>query len=337
MTSLLANIIRTPSWDYIEAKDGLASYLFNGEPAMPTWTRTWFKIPKQAAVTKLQPERQENHRFELQDATLADRLPLTIPFVVESYGVTSTPNVAYGDYHWYLTGAYTAYESLYRYAYDKVQPDPEPVELLAAQEIELPDFDAPVTFEYATSKKCFYDEWRPTVIKRENTSSQLIDRLFFPDLVLHERPSSITSGQMYAIVRQWVKDHIDPKEAEITSDYDFCFAVEKRVPLNQPVTYREEILNAGGRSFRNPRYKHETRTHRKYKVFEMTHSPENYKGYTPIAGMTGNNLAELQAKIDFYLDDLMTIINEPICECPTCNGCGVLPVKVAKANPGEKP
>jgi hypothetical protein len=58
-----------------------------------------------------------------------------------------------------------------------------------------------------------------------------LERMLTPEFALHERPCSITSKQTYDIVRYYVKENIDPKQAEVTSDYDFCFTVKKKVAI----------------------------------------------------------------------------------------------------------
>ena len=49
-----------------------------------------------------------------------------------------------------------------------------------------------------------------------------------------------------------------------------------------------------------------------------------YQGYTPIQGFEARNEQELKETLDSYLEGLTKQINEPVTECPTCNGCGVL-------------
>ena len=64
------------------------------------------------------------------------------------------------------------------------------------------------------------------------------------------------------------------------------------------------------------------------KVFEMTHAAHNggkgYQNYTLITPFEAENQEALKEYIDKYLEELITIINEPVCECDKCNGTGVL-------------
>lgn len=59
-------------------------------------------------------------------------------------------------------------------------------------------------------------------------------------------------------------------------------------------------------------------------VFEMTSHERKYSGYTPIDGFRGKNQADLKNKIDEYLEKLIDRINEPLSDCPRCNGLGVV-------------
>ena len=62
-----------------------------------------------------------------------------------------------------------------------------------------------------------------------------------PEFCIHERPCKLTSKkQMYSIVRNWIKTNINPKCAEITNDYDFCFTVKRKL-YHPAVTIRTEI------------------------------------------------------------------------------------------------
>lgn len=54
----------------------------------------------------------------------------------------------------------------------------------------------------------------------------------------------------------------------------------------------------------------------------MTHTGQNYKGYTPIQPIVANSQQELKDKIDEYLKKLMAYINEPLVECERCGGTG---------------
>lgn len=151
------------------------------------------------------------------------------------------------------------------------------------------------------------------------------ERMLTPDFLLHERPCSLTSKQVYDIVRAYVKENIDPKNACITSDYDFCFTVKRKVKI-KPYEKKQEVLNSRGRSFARPKFKHSTVQHKEVEIFEMTWAgykgAGGYQGYTCIEGWKANNLKGMQEQIKVYLEELMAHINEDVQECPHCNGVG---------------
>ena len=137
-------------------------------------------------------------------------------------------------------------------------------------------------------------------------------------------PSRLTSRNSYRIIRQHVKENINGKYAEITSDFNFCFTVKKNLSLPIPIANKREILTARGRSYRKKRYRENLIKERQIEVFEMTWSPENYSGYTAIEGFFGKDHQDLKQNIDNYLEGLIARINEPLKDCPHCEGLGVI-------------
>jgi hypothetical protein len=88
--------------------------------------------------------------------------------------------------------------------------------------------------------------------------------------------------------------------------------VEKIVLLS-----REQII-AGAKK------RNKTVKTRVFDCFEMTWSPENYRGYTPIEPFVGESYEDLNNNIDKFLKNLMTEINTPLKDCPNCDGAGVV-------------
>jgi hypothetical protein len=123
---------------------------------------------------------------------------------------------------------------------------------------------------------------------------------------------------VYKIVRDYVRTHIDGKYARITSDYDFCFDVCRKIGI-KPFTKRVSVRKTP-RS--QPKYVNQSVEHKEVKLFEMTYSPKNYSGYTPIQGWQANNLKEMAEQVRSYLTELMDEINRPVQECSACGGTG---------------
>ena len=63
---------------------------------------------------------------------------------------------------------------------------------------------------------------------------------------------------------------------------------------------------------------------RAVKVFEMTNKEQNYRGYTPIDGLMGDSEDDLAYKMQNLCEEITAMINEPLVECPHCNGRGVM-------------
>jgi hypothetical protein len=146
----------------------------------------------------------------------------------------------------------------------------------------------------------------------------------YPDILLPSRPCKLTSQQMYKIVREYIKQNINYTYATITSDYNFCFTVQKKIILDNPYENKTEIKKQNGHSYHPPKYNTKYTKDRLVPIFEMTYSPENYKGYTSIPEMWGENQEDLKEKVDRYCQELIEIINKPLVDCPHCHGEGVI-------------
>lgn len=154
-----------------------------------------------------------------------------------------------------------------------------------------------------------------------------IERMLTPEFLLHNRPCTLTSDQVYKIVRAYVKENINHRAAEITSDYDFCFTVKRKV-AHKPILHRQEITKANGRSYANPRFKTHTTTHKYVEIFEMTPASQRYGTYTVIQGWKADSLQDMQEQIKYYLDALMKEINAEYVECECCKGVGAVVNKI---------
>lgn len=157
-----------------------------------------------------------------------------------------------------------------------------------------------------------------------------IEKMLIPDLAMHNRPCSVDKDTTYKIIRNYVNDHIDGKYARVTSNYDFCFTVKKRVRL-EPYTYQTEIKKSNGRSYARPKFKTHKVSFREVEVFEMCPS-KAYQKYTSIEGFKGNSLTDLAENIKLYLDELMEVINAPVHECSVCKGVGTVVDKFKDTN-----
>lgn len=321
---IVINAVETPNGVFIHLSNNgrhAESYRFDGVSPNKTWVIDWWSLPSSPKkLSRMQRQQPLNYRYRLIDETLeSDKLPLELKR--EEVAV-------YEDYSWVWKNEFGHLRSLYHEVSDP-QPDIEIVEefeynvLLSVPEITPPD-----TFSYPYAAHTnFWTSDKGGQITNKDVRHQLLDKLLFTPVLLHQTPCTLTSKQSYGIIRAHVKDNINPAVAKITSDYDFCFTVRKRVPKTKAHKYTVDVNLAhnlfSGRK-RRPKYETRTQNESEWPCFEMTYSPENYKGYTPIKGFSGDTEEDLKKNIDEYLEELMAAINEPLQECPTCEGVGVL-------------
>lgn len=297
----------------------LKSYLINGNSPQSTFHNKWVWVkdePKQVQIYQRQPN--INYRYELVDKTLeSDRFPL----VLLRDDITYTDD----DYDRYWKDEYKHLESLYELKYD-TQPDrlvDVEFKYQTILELNIDEIKEPTKFSYPIQRTNWISDGL-TTISSKDIKHQLIDKIIFPEILLHETPCELSSKQVYDIVRQYIKQNINPQVAEITSDYNFCFTVKKKIALAETYTRQSEITKLNGKSYRPPRYNKSYVSARSVEVFEMTNSTDNYKGYTPIKPITAKNEDELNEKVSKLCQDLIEMINEPLVDCPHCKGMGVI-------------
>lgn len=174
------------------------------------------------------------------------------------------------------------------------------------------------------------DTWNPKLIEEELSKVVVYDdivKLLTPEFALEQAPCKLTSHQMYRITRQYLLENLDMKENVITSNYDFCFTVKKRVHTKPFIT------SEGYWKGNTLKSKQVTKTERQVEVFEMTYygykGAGGYEGYTCIPELHGDNLEDLANKLDSYLGNLVKSLNAVVKECECCKGTGHI-VKTAK-------
>lgn len=211
---------------------------------------------------------------------------------------------------------------LYRPVYESIEGKWEECEFEARclGEVEG-DITALITTEFKVAGSSGWDNRIESVDISKIVHYSELDTILAPEFAIHNKPCSISSKQTYNIIRTFLKDNIDPKQAQITSDYDFCFTVKKKVGV-KPWVHRREEKKANGKSYARPRIKTQTVEHKLVEIFEMTNTESNYEGYTPIKGFSGKSLEDLVKNIKSFLQELLDVINRPVSECKVCNGTG---------------
>ena len=316
---LKINIIKTDSgkcfvsdchvaggYDYDYHRTKIDELIFDGEKAKQTYLKNWFEISKYPEKIQIEKHGEMiNRRYELKDKDMASKkLPAVIKFEDRD---KYDEDIIY---------------SLYKFASEQ---DPDSIvdfdcELVLLCEIE--NFKDVEPFNYKAIKKCGFDDKVYTVTNL-NIKHSLVDKIILPEPILAGRPCKLSSKEMYDITRQFIKDNIDQSQARISSDYDSCFQVEKIIPLLAPETMTYQNILARTKKERS-KIRYVTKKAKEETIFQMTHTQENYRGYTSIQEFTANNQDELKEKIDTFLNDLITVINKPMCICDKCNGAGYL-------------
>lgn len=297
----------------------LNHYYFDGKKPKQSFHKHWVEIksmPKKIQKDESQPD--INHRYELIDKSMVNK---TIKKVLER------EDVAYyskSECYWIWKKEYRHLQSLYELKYDKQASVKVDIEFELDIILELDEIKQHGLLSF-TVQKTQYTSDGTIDITNQAVSHQFIDKIVYPAIILPSRPCSLTSLETYKIIREHVKNNIDPKIAQITSDYDFCFTVQKKIEFAEPEKYTVDVNNGiFQKRKRKPKYETRFRTERLVVIFEMTHEEKGYQNYTPIKGFRGTDHTDLKEKIDFYLESLMEFINKPVKDCPKCKGCGVI-------------
>ncbi|HEY5631204.1 MAG TPA: hypothetical protein VIR31_03685 [Nitrososphaeraceae archaeon] len=220
---------------------------------------------------------------------------------------------------------YGEYQSLYKPVHEETPDVWEslPVEMTILREFNIDNYEDPIKMKVATVRP--QTGWMPSNDLASVVHYQDIERLLTPEFLLHERPCYLTSEQVYSIVRNHIKLNINPKAAFVSSDYDFCFSVKRRIQI-KPVIVRTEIRKQNGRSYATPRFNTKSVTSKDEIIFEM--APKVYNSYPVIEPWKADNLKDMAEQIKYYLDTLMEEINSEVEECANCGGKGCIVNKI---------
>jgi len=306
--------IKSPSANYIgTGKDNTYSAPWYQSLEIPknfrkTFHKDWLQVNKVPMVI-YRKRRQPpiNHRFELIDPSIeSDKIPVKLTALhdnIEGYIIEEQ---------------FSHLRSLYSLVSD---PQPEKLEEIAIIIDRVIEADAvPENVDFSFMAMKGKKEHKAVTIK--DMRYQLIDQIELPPILLPLKPCALSSKLSYQIIRDYVCAHIDGRYAKITSNYDFCFTVKKSIKLNEPVAYQVDIN--WGHKRRKPKYETRYQLDREVEIFEMTHDEDRYREYTVLHGFTGISLEDLKNNIQSYLKNLIEKINEPVVDCPHCNGRGVI-------------
>jgi hypothetical protein len=264
----------------------LSNYLYDGEKPNKTYHKDWFEfktIPTK--IEKQLPARKINQRYELKNGF--QETDLTPKVINKSY-------IDEDSDFYEVKGLYD-----FKYETEEAGFESIPFEITIAEEIDG-------EFE---------------IVKMEHTPKyNLLDRITTHPVLLQTKPCYLTNEESYKIIRNHVKVNINPKYAKITSDYDFCFTVEKVIELHK--TYEYTVNVNANYSRRKPKYEKRYNITRTVRVYQV--APKTYDGYPIVEPFSGKDYDDLKKNIDEFLHNLMEMINEPVVECEHCKGRGVI-------------
>jgi hypothetical protein len=208
------------------------------------------------------------------------------------------------------------YRSLYVEISDP-QPDKEVDDTFEFVELfDVGEIKSPPEIKYPINERLvsYSDKKVTDYVTNGSLEHQVLDKIIFPAIMIHETPCRLSSKDTYNLVREHIKRNINPKIARVTSDYDFCFEVAKVIGMADAREEKFTPIYHSGR--RKPRVETRLVSTRQVRVFEMTSDKDKYGDYTVIDGFEGKTEADLKQQIDIYLEELMKYINEPLKDCP---------------------
>ena len=302
----------------------ISIFLVNGKPVEQfnslngkTWYITQDSEIKTLSVLQDKPAVALYWQLKEDDplGVLPKRLEMTE--LSEEYDEETEEKIVVGKYKSY----FNSYEKVYS------EPTQEYVnqefEIIFQQQIEISNFSVPQKLNVQVISNRDYGKTVEVDLKSIATIDELY-QLLTPEFLHHEIPVSLSSKQVYSIVRAHIKHIFDPKKFVLSSDYDFCFVVEKLVN-HKPKNVIVSKSVKKGKSWVEKQVP-ATLTSKKIKVFEMTWAgykgSGGYDGYTCIAEWKANSLMELYNKINSYLEELSEFLLTDLHECEHCNGLG---------------
>lgn len=300
------------------------NYKFNGVVYSDILLGGYLHLPGVDEITSI--EKLEQGGKFITGYQLRDNTPSSLKESLKEFYPANQITSEYDDLNEetvFYPEEFNAVKSLYETQYAQKEAAWTPVEfdLQLLGELEINNYNAPEKMTVKVHQEGSYNA-KPDVVDLSSVVMYSdFERMLTPEFMLHSRPCSLTSDQVYKIVRSYIKDNINPHVAQVTCDYDFCFTVGRKLHKT-PTTVKTEIKKQSGRSYATPKFKTTTQYYDMVDLFEMTPASQKYRGYTTIQGWSADNLQEMQQQVKIYLDHLMQEINKEVCKCEHCNGTG---------------
>src|SRR3972149_1340586 len=200
--------------------------IINGLPVVKSFCDEWYVSQGKPEIIQITlPVETVNRRYELTDATLrSDKILLIYAEDTVTYYNDDTYCREWRD-------EYIGLQSLYKLKWDTLPQQLQEIKFTLDTIMRIKDIDCEL-LSYSID-----NGGQIVNLTEKDVQYQLLDRLIFPSPVLPQMLCKYNSKQSYDIVRQYIKTHINLEYVEITSDYDFCFTVKKRVLLTKPEIY----------------------------------------------------------------------------------------------------
>lgn len=226
---------------------------------------------------------------------------------------------------------YNEYKALYKPVTETLPAEWKsiPFELNVVREIHIDNYEEPIKMSVGTEVRMQDPSWNTSNLLDKVVLYEDIERILTPEFLLHERPCQLAPAQLYSIIRNWIKVNINPKAAFVSSDYDFCFTVKRRVAI-KPLTVKTEVKKQNGRSYASPKFNTKTVSFKDETLFEM--APKAYQQYPVLEHWHAANLKEMAEQLKHYLTTLMEEINTEAEECSHCKGLGAIVNKIGANN-----
>ena len=293
--------------------------LINGKSLIPTHHKSWYLVLNETEIKTVEEPFQSKKlpdHYTLKDNSLfvEGKIPTAIPY--------EEVNGYYDDEGDWVWRNYTTIQYLYTLVYKEFEGGLKEVlfEVLDSGEVEG-SISKPLDTKFKIAGKYESDDVE-RLLKDIVTYSEL-EQVLTPEFLLHEKPCTLSSKQFYNIIRSYVKDNIDKTQAVVTSDYEFCFAVSKRIEI-KPYEIRREQLKTNGKSYRTPKFTSSQIKYEDVRVFEITNKVDKYREYPVLDDIKGESLQDLVDNVKVYLDTLIEKLNKPVKRCDCCNGKGYM-------------
>jgi hypothetical protein len=278
---------------------------FNGKLVEPTFHLNWYSTETLDNCLLVIPEKKETDFYQLKENVSETE---TLPKIKKHIDYDSDERAFY--------------DAVY-----KTIPETKE-EIILTKEIvcKIDDIEKTKGFSFTVKNPTYPNSQPGYKITEDRAIHQLVDTIIFPKPALALRPTKLSSVDSFEIIRNYINDNIDPKYAEVTSNYEFCLTVTKKIPLSEQVEFTyDDNFNLFGRK-RKPKFKKGYRTERKQVVFECAPIRDGklYSGYSKCVEFQGETYEDLVKNVNEYLERIIKEINEPLIDCPNCKGQGVI-------------